>query len=124
MSLIDLLTFPHFLMMLGLLISLSIALIAVATHKPQQWFLIHKVFIVIALIFGIIGLILLGALHLILVHAILGLIGLILLAFSALGGLFATKKQDPKIRNVHIWFGRVLYIYYLIVILIGIITFL
>jgi len=110
--------------MLGLLISLSIALIAVATHKPQQWVLIHKVFVVIALIFGIIGLILLGGLSLMLVHAILGLIGLILLAFSALGGLFATKKQDPKLRNGHIWFGRVLYIYYLIVILIGIITFL
>ncbi len=124
MSLIDLFTSPHFLMMLGLLVSLSIALIAVAFHKPKQWFLIHKIFIVIALIFGVIGLILLGGLKFMLLHSILGLIGLILLAFSALGGLFATKRQEPKLRKVHIWFGRVLYIYFLIVILIGIATFL
>ncbi|TXT59482.1 MAG: membrane protein of unknown function [Promethearchaeota archaeon] len=124
MSIIDLFAFPHFWMMIGLISSLTVALLTVAFHKPQQWFLVHRVFVGIALVFGIIGVIILFRLHLTLLHAILGLIGLILLVLSATGGFIAKKKTDPQLRSGHIWFGRVLYIYFLIVIIIGIFTFL
>jgi hypothetical protein len=109
-------------MMIGMLICLTVALLAVAFHKPEQWFLVHRLFVGIALVFAIIGIILLWSLHLMLIHAILALIGLVILGFSVIGGFMAKQKKDPKLRNGHIWFGRILYIYFLVVILIGLFT--
>lgn len=124
MTIIDLLLFPHFIVMLIAAICISIGLITVVIHKPEQWFLLHKVFIGIGLLVIFVGLIVLAVLRLGLLHAIFGLITLILLLLSAIGGFIATKKKDQKVRKGHIWMGRAIYLLMLLTIIFGILTFL
>jgi hypothetical protein len=122
MSIIDLFTFPHFYFMLSTLLLISIGIYFVLAHNPENWFFLHKLFMGLGLIVAIVGLIVVGALRLTIIHAILGLITVILLTLSIIGGLYATKKQEKKLRTGHIWFGRLVYLVALIVIIIGILT--
>jgi len=124
MTIVGLFSFPHFYIMLSTLVLISIGIYFVLTHKPENWFFLHKLFMGLGLIIAIVGLIILGALRLTIIHAILGLITVILLAFSIIGGWYANKENDKKLRTGHIWFGRLVYLLAVIVVIIGIITFL
>lgn len=119
MSVVDLFTFPHFYFMLSTLVLISIGVYFVLTHKPENWFFLHKLFMGLGLIVAILGLITVGALMLSIIHLILGLITIILLALTIMGGWYANKKGDMKLRSGHIWFGRIVYLVTFIVIIIG-----
>lgn len=123
-NIVDLIFFPHFLVMVIAVVIISIGLIVVAFHKPEQWFLLHRIFMGLGLFVAIIGFILLIIPSIFILHAIFGLIILIFLTFSVIGGFFATKKKEQNIRNGHIWMGRILYILILVTIILGILTFL
>ena len=124
MDIIGLLTFPFFYLMLSVLILLLIGIMFVLTHKPENWFFFHKLFMTLGLMVGLLGVIILGLIDLTLLYLILAVITIILLLLSIMGGFIANKKQDKKLRSFHIWFGRIMYIIATILLIIGIITYL
>jgi len=124
MDIIGLLTFPFFYLMVSVLILLLIGIMFVLTHKPENWFFFHKLFMGLGLITGLIGIIILGVLSFSLLYLIFALITIILLLFSIMGGFIANKQQDKKLRSFHIWFGRIMYFVAIILLIIGIITYL
>lgn len=124
MDIIGLLTFPFFYLMVSVLVLLLIGIMFVLTHKPENWFFLHKLFMGLGLITGLIGIIILGVLNFSLLYLIFGVITVILLLFSIMGGFIANKQQDKKLRSFHIWFGRIMYIIATILLIIGIITYL
>jgi len=124
LSLVDLFLFPHFIVMLSSLAFISIGLMTVAFHEPEQWFFLHKLFIGIGLLVAIIGLIVLLMLNLFILHALFGLTVIILLVLSATGGYIASEKKDQTLRKGHIWIGRGLYVLALVTVILGILTFL
>lgn len=123
MALIDLLQFPHFIVMLIGVIHLSIAILLVAFHKPKKWFTLHVIFAITGMELIIIGLLILNALVLDIPHGILGLIVVIVLIGELIGGLIAVKTKDKNIRKAHIWISRMIYILVLIAVILGIIYF-
>ena len=123
MAVQDILTFPHFWVMLIGIILLALSIIVVVAHKPKQWFLLHRIFAVTGIILTIIGLFVLGGLNLLILHGIIGLIVIIWSISEVIGGIIATKKKDPNMRKIHIWLGRILFIFALFVLIFGILTF-
>ncbi|MBD3193934.1 MAG: hypothetical protein GF317_02690 [Candidatus Lokiarchaeota archaeon] len=124
MDILGIFTYPFFYLMVMVLIILLIGIYFVLSHKPENWFFYHKLFMGLGLIIAIIGFIVLGVLSLTLINLILGVLTIILLVLSIMGGFIANKQQDNKLRSFHIWFGRAVYIIATIVLIIGIITFL
>ena len=124
MAVQDILTSPHFWVMLIGIVLLALAIIVVVVHKPKQWFLLHRMFAVIGIILTIIGLFVLSGLNLLILHVIIGFIVIIWLIMEVIGGIVATKKKDPTMRKVHIWLGRIVFLVALIVFIFGILTFL
>jgi len=123
MSITDLLSFPHFWVMLIGIALLILSIIVVTIHKPEKWFLLHKTLAVAGIILTLIGLLVLSGLNLILIHAIFGLIVLIWLIAEIVGGYFASKKQDKNMRKMHIMAGRIVLIVAIIVLIFGILAF-
>jgi len=124
MAIINLVMFPHFLVMLFAVISFSVSISMVALHKPKNWLLLHKFFASLGLLTGIIGLILLGGLVLEILHGILGLVTIIFFAVIIVMGLVAIYKKDKNVRTIHIWLSRIIYILTLVLVVLGIMTFL
>jgi len=124
MAIFVLILFPHFLVMLFAVISFSVSISMVALHKPKNWLLLHKFFASLGLLTGIIGLILLGGLVLGMLHGILGLVTIIFFAVIIVMGLVAIYKKDKNVRTIHIWLGRIIYILTLVLVVLGIMTFL
>lgn len=118
MSIISINVFPYLILMIVILIFLSIALIPIMIHKPDQWFLIHKSIMGIALIAGLIGLIILGLMNFLLIHVIVVSITIVLLIIISFGGFVASEKKKQDIRKGHIWLGRVLLFIVLIYIIV------
>ena len=74
------------------------------------------------LIFILIGLFVLIRLNLFILHAVIGLIVIIWLVGEIIGGIVAYKKKDAKMRNIHIWLGRIVFFIALLVVTFGILT--
>ena len=123
MPVADILTFPHFWVMLIGIALLALSIIVVTIHKPEKWFLLHKTFAVAGIILTLIGLLALSGLNLILIHAIFGLVVIIWLIGEIIGGYFASKKQDKNMRKMHIMAGRIVLLIAIIVLIIGILVF-
>ena len=124
MALVNLVLFPHFLVMLIAVIFFSVSISSVAFHKPKNWLLIHKFFASLGLVMGILGIILLGGLNLGILHGILGLIAIISFITIVSIGLIAIKKKNRNIRKFHIWLSRIIYILAILLVVLGIVTFL
>lgn len=122
MAVINLITSPHFYVMLVAGIFFSVSISTVAFHKPKRWLLLHKSFASLGLATGIVGLILLGGLELAIIHGIVGLVTLIAFAVIIFIGLYAIKQKDKNARAIHLWLSRIIYILSLIIIVLGIIT--
>ena len=123
MALIDLLQFPHFIVMLAGFFHLSIAILVVAFHKPQKWRILHFIFAGTGVELIAIGLLILSGLILDIPHGIIGLIVTIILIGELVGGYIAVKTKEKRIRLVHIWISRIIYIITLIVIILGIMNY-
>jgi len=119
----NLLSLPHFWIMLIGIVLLTIAIVVVVIHKPKQWFLFHKLFALGGIILALIGLLVLSGLNLILIHAIFGLIVFIWLIAEIFGGYIAFKKKDKNMRKMHIWMGRIVFLLALVVLIFGILIF-
>lgn len=124
MAIVNLIMFPHFIVMLLAVIFFTISISMVILHKPRNWLLLHKFFASMGLLTGIIGLILLGGLILEILHGILGLIVIISFIIIISIGLIAIKKKNKNVRTAHIWLSRTIYFLTLFLIVLGIITFL
>jgi hypothetical protein len=124
MSLSDLIRFPHFLIILLGIILLTIALIFIFKHKPKKWRLLHEITASIGIFLILLGIIILGGLNLIIIHGSIGLISFIVLILILIIGLIAVKQKTKKLRNLHIWIGRIIYFLTLITAILGIILFL
>ena len=120
MALSDLLQFPHFYAMIIAVIFLTISVILVTIHKPKGWFKIHILCSTTGTLLTIIGVILLMGLNLTILHGILGLIAIIILVGEMIGGFIARKKKDKRIRSLHLWISRVIYITVLVAVVLGI----
>lgn len=123
MLLVDLLQFPHFIVMILGVIHLSIAMLLVVFHRPNKWFTLHVIFAATGIELIIIGLLILNALILNIPHGIFGLIIVVLLIGELIGGFFAVKTKDKNIRKAHIWLSRIVYILALFAIILGLISF-
>lgn len=123
MSITALLTFPHFWVMLIGISLLALSIIVVTIHKPEKWFLFHKIFAVAGIILTLIGLLVLSGLNLILIHAVFGLIVIIWVIGEIFGGYIASKKQDKNMRKMHIMAGRIVFLIALVVLIFGILAF-
>ena len=119
----DILTFPHFWVMLIGITLLALSIIVVTIQKPEKWFLLHKTFAVAGIILTLIGLLVFMGLNLILIHAIFGLVVIVWLIGEILGGYVASKKQNKNMRKMHIMAGRIVFIITIIVLIFGILAF-
>ena len=119
---IALITFPHFIIMLLAIIFFTGSILMVITHKPKNWFLLHKFLASVGILTAIAGVISLGGLVLEILHGILGLIITIAFIIVIIVGIFAIKKKERKIRSAHILISRIIYITSLFLVILGIIT--
>lgn len=124
MALIDLLQFPHFIVMLIGIIHMTISILLVILHKPKNWSILHKIFALTGVEFAVIGLLILSGLILDIPHGILGLIVAIILLVELIVGYVAVKMKKRKVRLTHIWIGRIIFIAVLVAFFLGIIYFL
>ena len=120
MALFDLLQFPHFYVMIIAVIFLTISIILVTIHKPKGWFKIHIFFSTTGTLLTIVGVILLMGLTLTILHGVLGLIAIIFLVGELVSGFIARTKKDKRIRSLHLWISRTIYIVVLIAVVLGI----
>jgi len=124
MALSDLLQFPHFYVMIIAVIFLTISIILVTIHKPKKWFYIHIFCSFTGTILTIVGILLLTGLDLTIPHGVIGLIAIIFLIGELISGSTARKLKNKKIRSIHLWVSRIIYIIVLIAVVLGIIFFL
>lgn len=122
MAVIALVTFPHFIIMLLAIFFFTGSILMVVTHKPKNWFLLHKTFASVGVLTAIIGVISLGGLVLEILHGIVGLIITIFFICIVFVGLVAIKKKHRKIRSAHILISRIVYITSLFLVILGIFT--
>ena len=123
MALVDLLQFPHFIVILIGIISLTISILFVLTHKPEKWFILHKLTTIIGIFLVSVGVIILGSLNLLIVHGIIGLISVVVLILTLIIGLIANKKKRKNLISIHIWLSRVIYTIAIITAITGILAF-
>ncbi len=124
MALDALLGLIHFPIMVSALIFLGISIVVIIIHKPKMWFRLHILTSAVGIILAIIGVLTLNALLLDIPHGVIGLIILILLIIELAVGFFARKTKDKRIRLLHIWVSRTIYIVALITAILGLINFL
>ena len=120
MALSDLLQFPHFYAMMIAVIFLTISIILVTIRKPKSWFKIHIFCSTTGTLLTIVGVILLMGLNLTILHGVFGLIDIIFLVGEIIGGVIARKKKDKRMRSLHLWISRIIYITVLIATILGI----
>ncbi|MFX1233722.1 MAG: hypothetical protein ACFFBY_04095 [Promethearchaeota archaeon] len=123
MSIVDLFLFPHFIFILIGIILLSLSLFFVNFHKPKKWFLLHWITAIGGTILAIIGIILLGTLILTIPHGIVGLLAIIFLVYAVVVGIVARNLKNKNLRKAHIWTSRVIYVFSLIALILGILSF-
>ena len=123
MSLLDLITFPHFILILIGLIFITIAITMVLIHKPSKWLILHKYFAALGVVLVFIGVIILTGLILNITHGILGLISVILFPVALVTGWIAIQKKKKEIRTTHIWLSRIVYFISFIALILGILYF-
>jgi hypothetical protein len=104
-------------------IILTLAIAMVIFHKPKKWLLLHKILAIIGVTLSLIGVITLGGLVLAIIHGILGIIVLIILIGDLFGGWIAIKLKDRRMRLVHIWASRIVYVVTLVVLVLGVLNF-
>ena len=121
MALDDLLGLVHFPIMVSALIFLGISIVFIIIHKPKMWFRLHILTSAIGVILAIIGVLTLNALLLEIPHGVIGLVILILLNIELVVGYVARKQKDKRIRLLHIWASRTIYIIALITGILGLI---
>jgi hypothetical protein len=109
--------------MLTAVIFLTISIILVTMRKPKNWFYIHIICSTTGTLLTIVGIILLMVLNLTILHGVLGLIAIIFLVGELIAGSIARKKKDKRIRSLHLWVSRIIYIVVLIAVVSGIINF-
>ena len=124
MALDALLGLVHFPIMISALIFLGISIVLIIIHKPKMWFRLHIVTSAVGVTLALIGVLTLNALILVIPHGIIGLIILILLFVELVVGFLARKTKDKKIRLLHLWASRTIYIIALITAILGLIYFL
>jgi len=124
MAISDLLQFPHFYSMIIAVIFLTISIILVTIRKPKKWFYIHIFFSTAGTLLTIVGIILLMGLNLTILHGVLGLIAIIFLVGELISGFVARKLKNKKIRSIHLWISRIIYIVVLVAVVLGISNFL
>lgn len=125
MAFIDLFGFPHFYLIgIGVLF-FTIGVVFVLIHKPKEWYKLHLVFISIGMALSVVGIIILRGITTIL-HAYFAIASGVLLIATIIIGIFArTTKKNKKInRSIHIWGGRVAYLFIIVTLVFGIISFL
>lgn len=124
MALDDLLGLVHFPIMVSALIFLGISIVLIIIHKPKMWFRLHILTSAIGAILAIIGVLTLNALILAIPHGVIGIIILILFNIELVVGFLARKTKDKRIRLLHIWASRTIYIIALITAILGLVYFL
>ncbi|MFW9822978.1 MAG: hypothetical protein ACFFE4_08595 [Candidatus Thorarchaeota archaeon] len=124
MGIAELIQLPHFPVMLSAIILLTLALIFIIIHKPKKWFSLHVIFASAGIILAVIGLFILDALLLFLTHAFIGLIVFIILVGTILIGTVAYRMKRKKVRNLHIWISRIIYVISIVAVVLGISFFL
>lgn len=124
MALDALLGLIHFPIMVSALIFLGISIVLIIIHKPKIWFRLHILTSAIGVILAIIGVLTLKALLLEIPHGVIGLTILILLNIELVVGFAARKTKDKRIRLLHIWASRTIYVIALITAILGLIFFL
>lgn len=120
MALSDLLQFPHFYLMVIAVACLTFSILLVTIHKPKKWFYFHIFFSSTGTVLAIIGVILLMALNLTIIHGVIGLIVIIFLIGELIGGSVARRLKNKKIRTLHLWISRIIYIVVIITLILGI----
>jgi hypothetical protein len=124
MSIVDMFQFPHFILILIGIILLSLSLFFVNFHKPKKWFLLHAISAIAGIILSIIGIVLLSALILTIPHGIVGLLAIIFLVYAVVVGIIARNLKNKNLRLAHIWTSRFIYVFALIALILGILSFL
>ncbi len=121
MAFTDLFVFPHFYFIFGGFLLFSVGILFVLIHKPREWYKLHLGFMSVGMISSVVGIIILRGISTIL-HAYLGIAsGVLLLAVIVLGILARTTKNRKTNRSIHIWGGRLAYLFVLITLVYGII---
>jgi len=125
MVLADLLSLSHFWLITIGFTFISISIIIVIVKKCQNTeFVIHVVLSCIGLALILIGLIFFTDFRLNQLHGILGMNATSLTLTAAIGGILAKSKIKRKdvIKKVHIWWGAIVFLYSIGVLIIGIIV--
>jgi hypothetical protein len=123
MAIVALLQFPHFSIILIGIAFLTISMLLIIIHKPKKWFLLHAIFASIGIILLIIGIATLSVLILTIPHGIMGLLAIISLVIEVIAGLIARNLKIKKLRKAHIWTSRFIYVFTIITLIFGILSF-
>ncbi|MFX1457494.1 MAG: hypothetical protein ACFFDB_19165 [Promethearchaeota archaeon] len=99
---------------------LTTSIILVTIHKPKKWFYLHIFFSTTGTVLAIIGVILLMVLNLTILHGALGLFVILFLVGEVIGGSVARKIKNKKLRSLHLWISRIIYIVVIINLILGI----
>ena len=121
----DVLLLPHFW-----IISTSVMFTAIATvivflvKNSRKSYVIHVVLMSFGIILNVVGIILLSQFKLNALHGILGMNAANLFVTAAIGGILAKSKnkRKDKLKKIHIWWGAIVFIYTIVVAIIGIIS--
>ncbi len=125
MAFIDLFAFPHFYLIVFGVLLLTVGVVFVLIHKPKEWYKLHLVSISIGMTLSVVGIIILRGISTIF-HAYLGITSGVLLIVTIIIGILArtTKKNKRINRSIHIWGGRVAYLFIFVTLVFGVISFL
>ena len=123
MCALNIIGLPHFWIILSGVILLTLSVIIVTIHKPENWYFLHRIFAISGIILLIIGIFILTGLYTnVLIHRIFGIIVIIWFIGEVIGGVVAYTKKNPQMRKIHVLSGRLVLIMVIFVIIIGIIT--
>ena len=125
MAFIDLFGFPHFYFIVFGVLFFTVGVIFVLIHKPKEWYKFHLWFMIVGMTLSVVGIIILRGISTIL-HAYFGIAsGVLLIASIIIGILARTSKENRKNnRLIHIWGGRIAYLFVLVTLVYEIILFL
>jgi predicted permease len=125
MALSDLLSLPYFYLILVGALCFTIGVVFVLIHKPKNWYQFHLGFMIVGTSLSIIGIILLRGVSTV-AHVYIGIAsGVLLLAIITIGVIARYGKKSKKnMRTLHIWGGRLAYLFVLVTLVYGIILFL
>lgn len=119
----DLLVLPHFwLISISMIISVVAVLLVILVKDNRKSYLIHVILLSLGILLNVIGIIFLTKLTLNALHGILGMNAANLFVTAAIGGILAKSniKRKNQVKKIHIWWGAIVLIYTIVVMIIGI----